>query len=190
MQGPLKPLLLGCVKGEGHLVCLSLLVAVTWPLPAQCSQNCYDMGHKRAGFLHTALAGSSSKACRESQPVVQEPLLTQNSEFYPSLAVVLYGVFPLFTPPSMLIFSSARCKTLWDLPALRTGMIFPSQLPGVAFQPLACHCKVSCCSLMPHISFKLVGCFWTTQAVNSCPAWTIITLPASLICVAHSRQIK
>lgn len=125
---------------EHHLVCFSVLVAVTWPLPAQCFQNCYDVGHKRSGLLRIAMAGSSAKPAEKVSLWCSDSKLRVLSKFG---SCALWG-FHLFPSPSMLIFSSAWCKTPWDLPVLRTGMIFPSQLPGVAFQPPACHCKVSC----------------------------------------------
>lgn len=93
VQDPLRPLLLGCQRRRSSWLFKSLS---WWLLPDHCQSSApeiVDIGHRRSGFLSPALTGSSNKACRESQPEVQEPLLTQNSEFCPSLAVVLSGVF-------------------------------------------------------------------------------------------------
>lgn len=88
MQGPLRPLLLGCQRRRS--ICLSLLVAVTWALPAP--KIVMTWATRDQGSFTQPWLGAPAKPT-EKVTLWCTSHFWLKTEFCSSLAVVLSGVF-------------------------------------------------------------------------------------------------
>lgn len=157
-----------------------------WWLLLDCCQHSphHDVSHRRSEFFLTTLSGSFTKACRERQPAVQESLLTRLSQ-------TLGAVLSVLTFPHLRTYSFSHLYhvNLYGI-SQDSETLFPSQLPGVALQPLALRGVQPLSILLPALpSCELDISVQTRLYVPARSKLTSITQPTSFVCLAQSRQI-